>query len=109
MRGRWVAGGGWRVADGGGQYRDVGLYHSLNLIFNAPTERKSYLKRAHRNEISRCLTIMVLTIAALDSAGMVDNWILGTADLQLRFSSGICSLLPTDCGCMCAHLGRGWW
>ena len=49
---------------------------------------------------------MVLTLAALDSVGMVDNWILGRADLRLRFSRGICCLLPTDCGCMCAYLGR---
>jgi len=28
----------------------------------------------------------VLTIAALDSAGKVDNWILGRADLRLSFS-----------------------
>jgi hypothetical protein len=41
---------------------------------------------------------MVLTIAALDSAGKVDNWILGRADLRLRFSSGISCPLPTDCG-----------
>ena len=48
---------------------------------------------------------MVLTIAALDSVGMVDNWILGRADLRLRFSSGIYCSLPTDCGRMCAHSG----
>ena len=46
---------------------------------------------------------MVLTIEALDSVGMVDNWILGTADLRLRFSSRIYCVFPTDCGCMCAH------
>jgi hypothetical protein len=39
--------------------------------------------------ISRCLILMVLTIVALDSAGKVDNWILGREDLLLRFSSGI--------------------
>jgi len=44
---------------------------------------------------------MVLTIAALDTAGTVDNWILGRADLLLRFSNGICCLVPTDCGRMC--------
>jgi hypothetical protein len=46
---------------------------------------------------------MVLTIAALDFVGMVDIWILGRADLQLRFSSRICGLLRMDCGCMCVH------
>ena len=39
--------------------------------------------------ISRCLILMVLTIVALDSVEKVDNWILGRADLRLRFSSGI--------------------
>jgi hypothetical protein len=48
---------------------------------------------------------MVLIIAAFDCAGMVDNWILGRADLRLRFSSGIYCSLPTDCGRMCAHSG----
>jgi len=46
---------------------------------------------------------MVLTIEALDSVGMVDNWILGRADLRLRFSSGIYCALSTHCGRMCAH------
>jgi len=45
----------------------------------------------------------VLTIAALDSAGEVDNWILGRADLRLSFLSGICSQFPFDFGRMCAH------
>jgi len=45
---------------------------------------------------------MVLTIASLDSAGKVDNWILGRADLRLRFSCGISCLLPADFGRMCA-------
>jgi len=46
---------------------------------------------------------MVLTIEALDSVGMVNNWILGRADLRLRFSSGIYCAFPTHCGRMCAH------
>jgi hypothetical protein len=46
---------------------------------------------------------MVLAIEALDSVGMVDNWILGRADLRLRFSSGIYCAFPTHCGRMCAH------
>jgi hypothetical protein len=33
---------------------------------------------------------MVLTIATSDSAGKVDNWISGRADLQLSFLSRIC-------------------
>ena len=40
---------------------------------------------------------MVLTIAALDSAGKVDNWIVGKAHLELRFCRGICCLLPIAC------------
>jgi len=48
---------------------------------------------------------MVLTIAALDSVGMIDNWTLGRADLQLRLSSSVCCVLSTDCGCMSAHSG----
>jgi len=36
---------------------------------------------------------------------MVDNWILGRADLRLRFSGAIYCSLPTDCGRMCAHSG----
>ena len=46
---------------------------------------------------------MVLTIEALDSVGMVDNWILGRADLRLRFPSGIYCAFPTHCGRMCAY------
>jgi hypothetical protein len=47
---------------------------------------------------------MVLIIAACDSRRKVDIWMLGRADLRLRFSSGICCSLPTDCGHMGAHL-----
>jgi hypothetical protein len=43
----------------------------------------------------------VLTIAALHSVRNVDNWIMGRADLRLRYSCGISCLLPTDFGCMC--------
>jgi len=49
---------------------------------------------------------MVLTIVALDSAGKVDYWILGRADLRLSFLSGICSQVPDDFGHMCAHSVR---
>jgi hypothetical protein len=96
--GRWcVAGGGWRVACDGRNH-DVGRYHSLNLIFCAATTMRS-----HDASRSWCL----LTIAAIDSAGMVDNCILGRADLRLRFSSRICSTLPIDCGCMqCSKRAR---
>jgi len=45
---------------------------------------------------------MVLTIGDLDSVGMVYNWILGIADLWLRYSSRICCLLPTNSGRLCA-------
>jgi len=31
---------------------------------------------------------------------------LGRADLRLRFSGGICSPLPIEFGCMCAHSFR---
>jgi len=50
---------------------------------------------------------MVLTIAALDSAGKVDNWIVGRADLRLRFSSGIRCPLPINCRCVCDAFGPG--
>jgi hypothetical protein len=46
---------------------------------------------------------MVLTIAVSDSAGIVDNWVSGRADLQLSFLSGICTQVPVDFGRMCAH------
>jgi hypothetical protein len=46
---------------------------------------------------------MVLTIATLDTAGKVDNWILGGADLRLSFLSGICSQFPVDFGRMRTH------
>jgi len=49
---------------------------------------------------------MVLTIETLDSGGIVDNWMLGRADLQLRFSSGIYCVFPIHCGRMCADLER---
>ena len=49
---------------------------------------------------------MVLTIADLDSAGKGDIWILGRADLGLRFSRGIFCPLPIDYGYVCA-LGPG--
>jgi hypothetical protein len=45
--GQCLAGGIWRVVCGrwraayGGRNHDVGRYHSLNLIFGAPTETKS--------------------------------------------------------------------
>jgi len=51
---------------------------------------------------------MVFTIAALDTAGTVDNLILRRADLRLRFSKEICCPLPTDCGRMCGvHIRSG--
>jgi len=50
---------------------------------------------------------MVLTIVASDSAGKVDNWIVGRADLRLRFSSGICCPLPINCRCVCEAFGPG--
>jgi hypothetical protein len=49
---------------------------------------------------------MVLTIAALDTAGKVDNWILGRADLRLSFLSGICSQFPVGFGRMRTHSVR---
>ena len=94
---RWVAGVGWRVVYGG-RTHDFGRCCSLNLIFSVPTARRS-----HNASWSWCWQL------PLDSAGKVDNWILGRADLWLTFSSWICCLLPMHCGGMCAHLGRGWW
>jgi hypothetical protein len=37
---RRVAGGGWPAY--GGRNHDVGRYHSLNLIFSAPTTTRSH-------------------------------------------------------------------
>jgi hypothetical protein len=51
--------------------------------------------------------VMMLTIAALDSAGKVDNWILWRADLRLSYLSGICSHIPVDFGRMCVHSVQG--
>ena len=60
-------GGGWRQPKS-----------SHQLISNSVP----YFKLGHHNEISRCLTHMVLTInSSLSSAGKVDNWVLGRADL----------------------------
>jgi hypothetical protein len=50
--------------------------------------------------------VTVLTIVALDSAGMVDNSNLGRADLRLRLSSRICCLLPIQCG-VCVRIRSG--
>ena len=51
---------------------------------------------------------MVLKIAALESAGKVDNWIMGRADLWLSFLSGICGQFLVDFGNMWVQLVRGW-
>jgi len=74
-------------------------------------ECESYLQHAHREDIACFLTVMVLTIAASDSARMVSNWILERADLPLRFSSGICCMPPINFGYMWVHsvLGQRWW
>jgi hypothetical protein len=47
---------------------------------------------------------MVLTIAVSDSAGKVDNWLSGRADLSLSFLRTICSQFPIDFGLMCMVL-----
>ena len=46
---------------------------------------------------------LVLTIGASDFVEIVDDWILGRADLPLTFSSGIYCAFPTHCGRMCVH------
>jgi hypothetical protein len=45
---------------------------------------------------------MVSTIEAFDSVGLVDNWILGRADLRLRISSVTYRAFSTQCVRMCA-------
>jgi len=49
---------------------------------------------------------MVLTIVALDSAGKVVNWIMGGADLRLRFSSRILGRFPLIVG-VCVRIRSG--
>jgi len=73
------------------------------------SQSELYLQCGHRDMISRCLTARVLTITPFDSAGKVDTWLLGRADLWLRFSSRICCPLPIDCGRMYTHFVWGWW
>jgi hypothetical protein len=68
--GRRAACGRWQAAYVGRNH-DVGRYHSLNLIFSTAT-----MTRSHES-----LKVIVSTIAALDSAGKVDNWISGRAVL----------------------------
>jgi len=59
-------------------------------------ESESTLYGVHHSETSRFQ--MVLTIEALDSAGMVDNCIMGRADLQQRVWNRISCLLSSICG-----------
>jgi len=49
---------------------------------------------------------MVLTIAALDSAGKVGNWILGRADLRLRFPAESAARFPPIVG-VCVRIRSG--
>jgi len=49
---------------------------------------------------------MVLTIAALDFAGKVGNWILGRADLQLRFPAESAARFPPIVG-VCVRIRSG--
>ena len=87
-RGQVVGGGLWWLQS----------WH-LSISLSEP-----YFELGHLEEISQCLTVMVLTIEAWHSAGKVDNWIKRRADLWLRFSGGLyCSLL-SGCGCKCTHL-----
>ena len=46
---------------------------------------------------------MVLTIAACNLAGKIDNVVLGNADLQMSCLSGICSQLHIDFGFLRTH------
>jgi len=50
---------------------------------------------------------MVLTVAAIDSGGMVGIWILGRADLRLRFFTGIWCPLCINCGHIFCACSRG--
>jgi len=94
-----VACGRWQVV-GGGQSKS---WH------RSMSKSDCYLECSHWDEMSWCLMAMVLRIAALGSVGMVDIWVLGRADLQLRFSRRICCLLPIDCGRMCVYSVWTWW
>ena len=97
----WVA--GTRHWDtGGGRLRPKSWHWSI--WYSEP-----HFQRGHRDGISRCLMVIVFTIAASNSARMVDICILGRPDLRLRFSSGICCQISIDCGCMCAHSFWCWW
>jgi hypothetical protein len=53
-------------------------------------------------EITRCVTVMVLIIVALDPVRKVDYSILGGTDHQVRFSSVIYYRSTTSCVRMCA-------
>jgi hypothetical protein len=49
---------------------------------------------------------MVLTIAALDTAGNVDIWISGRADLRLSFSGESAASFPSILG-VCVRIRSG--
>jgi len=76
---RMAAGGRWQVAGG----RWPKSWH------RSISESESWHLCAYRDEISRWLTVLVLTITAWESATKVDNGMLGRADLQFRFSISI--------------------
>jgi len=50
--------------------------------------------------------VIVLTIAALDSARKLDDWILGRADLQLRFQAESAARFPQIVG-VCVSIRSG--
>jgi len=50
--------------------------------------------------------VMVLTIAALDTAGKVDNWILVRADLRLRSPAESAVCFPRNVG-VCVRIWAG--
>jgi len=68
-----------------------------------------YLQRIHHDKMSWFLTVTVLTIAVLDCARMIDNWILGRAGRLLSFLHGICSQFLVEFRHVCVHSVQCWW
>ena len=97
-------GGGWGEADGGRREAQDGWLCPKSWRWLISWS-EHHCQHSPRDKISRCLTVIVFTIEAWVSAGQVDNWMVGRADIRLRLSSGIYYSLPTDWGGMCVHSG----
>jgi len=79
----WVAGGWWHIVP--------------EIVTFVDIIAQMYLWCSNCNLIRWFLMVMVLRIAALYTAELVDNWIMGRADHWLRYASGICCILLTNC------------